>query len=88
MLLFSSQPICENVFIVAACNPHQGNSVIFQRDRKYMSKVWTLGMYNVHPLHPTMHYLKWDYGALNKEQEELYVQEKMKMISREVERYV
>ena len=45
-------------------------------------------MYNVHPLHPTMHYLKWDYGALNQEQEELYVLEKMNMISREVEGYV
>ena len=53
-----------------------------------MSKVWTRGTYYVHPLHPTMKYLKWDYGALGKDQELLYVQEKMNVISREVAGYV
>ena len=73
------------MFIVAACNPHRGNSIVL-KEREAISKVWTRGTYYVHPLHPTLLHLKWDYGALNEEQELLYVREKLSMISRDITR--
>ena len=42
---------------------------------------WLKGTYYVRKLHPTLEYLKWDYGSLNKQQEEEYVNAKMKMLS-------
>ena len=74
------QPIPENIFIVAACNPRRGNSVFaMERDRPYES--WMRSTYNVHCLHPTIRYLRWNYGALNSQQEEQYIKAKMKMTS-------
>jgi hypothetical protein len=80
---FQGDSVPENVFIVAACNPHRGNSIILE-ERKAISKVRTRTTYYVHPLHPTLLHLKWDYGALNEDQELLYVQQKMEMISKEI----
>ena len=74
------QPIPDNVFIVAACNPHRGHSMIaMEKDKPYES--WMRTSYNVHRLHPTIQYLMWNYGALNTEQEEQYIKAKMKMTS-------
>lgn len=71
----SIQPIPENVFIVAACNPHRGNSLASH-------KTWVRSTYYVRPLHPTLKCLMWDYGALNQHQERDYVNAKMKMINK------
>ena len=74
-----TQPVPDNIFIVAACNPHRGNSVV-HLERKQPSKSWVRGSYNVHRLHPTIRYLKWDYGALDSQQEEQYIKAKMAMM--------
>ena len=71
----SIKPIPENVFIVAACNPHRGNSLAsHEQDR------WLRGSYYVHPLHPTLQLIMWDYGSLDKIQERDYINAKMKML--------
>ena len=44
---------------------------------------WLKGTYYVRKLHPTLKYLKWDYGSLNQQQEKEYVNAKMKMLSRQ-----
>lgn len=59
---------------MAACNPHRGNSLASN------PKLWTRGTYYVKPLHPTLQFLKWDYGSLNESEEKDYIREKMKMV--------
>ena len=44
---------------------------------------WLKGTYYVRKLHPTLEYLKWDYGSLNQQQEKVYVNAKMKMLCQE-----
>ena len=73
------QPIPENVFIVAACNPHRGNSLV---SLKQNDKSWMRSTYYVRSLHPTLMFLKWDYGSLDENQERDYIQAKMKMINK------
>ena len=75
----SSQPIPDNVFIVAACNPHRGNSLVSHEN-------WLRGSYYVRPLHPTLKLLMWDYGALDAHQERDYINAKMEMINTDMEK--
>ena len=77
--LLSLQPIPKNVFIVAACNPHRGNSLASHRQKKKVG-----GAYYVRQLHPTLHFLMWDYGSLDKHQEREYINVKMKMHNRKM----
>lgn len=60
------------MFIVAACNPHHGNSMASH-------KRWFSGTYHVKPLHPTLKLLMWNYGALDESQEGDYIRAKMRM---------
>ena len=81
--LIDVQPVPENIFIVAACNPHCGNSMILHEKNHLTnrsSESWVRASYNVHRLHPTIRYLKWDYGALDWQQEEQYIKVKMAMM--------
>ena len=66
------------MFIIAACNPLRGDSTAVLRNVK---NVWHKPTYYVRELHPTIDYLKWDYGALNDIQEKEYVTEKMTNIT-------
>ncbi|XP_019857334.1 PREDICTED: uncharacterized protein LOC109585637 [Amphimedon queenslandica] len=68
------EAILDNVFIIAACNPLRGDSTIHLQNVK---NVWVKPSYYVRELHPTIDYLKWDYGALNKIQEKEYITAKM-----------
>ena len=72
----SLQPIPNNVFIVAACNPHRGNSLASH----CQVETWVRGTYYVRQLHPTLHFLKWDYGSLGEDQEREYINAKMNML--------
>ena len=72
---FLLQPIPENVFIVAACNPHRGNSLASHQ------QTWVRGSYYVRRLHPTLQFLMWDYGSLDEHQERDYINAKMKMLN-------
>ena len=73
------QPIPDNVFIVAACNPHRSNSLASHSSQK---ETWVRGSYYVRQLHPTLHFLMWDYGSLDENQERDYINAKMKMLNR------
>ena len=82
-----TQPVPDNIFIVAACNPHRGNSVILL-EKNRPAESWVRGSYNVHRLHPTIRYLKWDYGALGAQQEEQYIEAKMAMMGHDANKWV
>lgn len=67
------------MFIVAACNPHRGNSIV-----THAAETWVRGSYYVRPLHPTLEFLIWDYGSLNEYQERDYITAKLKMLHKEL----
>ena len=73
--LFPFQPIPENMFVVAACNPHRGNSLA-----SHVQDRWLRGSYYVRPLHPSLQLIMWDYGSLDSAQERDYINAKMKML--------
>lgn len=89
-----------NIFIIAACNPHRGDSLAINTSDK-SEKVSVLSgdistfvhqpdtvvssdSYYVRKLHPTLSLIKWDYGSLNKEEERDYVRAKFIMLQREL----
>ena len=76
--LLPLQPIPDNVFIVAACNPHRGNSLASHCQKT----TWVRGSYYVRQLHPTLRFLMWDYGSLDKNQERNYIIAKMNLLNR------
>ena len=80
LLLLYFQPLPTNIFLVAACNPHRGNSSVFHENKK--EETWIRGSYYVQKLHPTMRFVMWDYGSLNDEQELAYVRAKMVMANK------
>ena len=74
------QPLPDNVFLVAACNPQRSNSLIVHESKEeYKRETWVRGSYYVKKLHPTLRFLMWDYGSLDDEQESAYVVAKMVM---------
>lgn len=75
------QPIPDNVFIVAACNPHRSNSLASHISQK---ETWVRGSYYVRQLHPTLNFLMWDYGSLDENQERDYINAKMKLLNRQM----
>ena len=75
------QAIPDNVFIVAACNPHRGNSLAIHMDSK---EDWVRGSYYVRRLHSTLRFLMWDYGALDESQERDYINSKIKMLNQQM----
>ena len=80
----SLQPIPDNVFIVAACNPHRGNAHHGNSLLSHSGKeIWVRGTYYVRQLHPTLRFLMWDYGSMDTDQEREYINAKMEMLSKE-----
>ena len=69
------------MFIIAACNPLRGDSTAVLRN---MKNIWHKPSYYVRELHPTIDYLKWDYGALNDVQEYEYISAKMRILTEDV----
>lgn len=67
------------MFIVAACNPHRGNSLAMHI---IPEEKWIQGSYYVRRLHPTLQLLLWDYGSLSVSQERDYINSKVKMLIR------
>lgn len=64
------------MFIVASCNPYRGNSLASHKN------TWIRPTYYVRPLHPTLEFLKWDYGSLDENQERDYISAKLKMMNK------
>lgn len=58
----------------------RGDSTVLLRN---MKKVWLKPRYYVRELHPTIDYLKWDYGALNDAQETEYITAKINILTKE-----
>ena len=81
VIIFLLQPLPDNIFIVASCNPHRGDSLAVHIKS---AEMWLSPSYYVRQLHPTLEFLKWDYGSLDKSQEHKYIQAKMKMIEKEM----
>ena len=75
MCLLYFQPVPDNLFIVAACNPYRGSSLASHGDGD-----WIRGSYYVRPLPPSLQLIMWDYGSLSSEQEQQYIDAKMKML--------
>ena len=57
---------------------------MFVHEKGRKSETWVRGSYNVHRLHPTIKFLKWDYGFLDSQQEEDYIKTKMRMIGENI----
>ena len=93
------------MFIVAACNPHRGNSLASHSQKEatlitqsegdnphrhnslashIQKETWVRGSYYVRQLHPTLHFLMWDYGSLSEDQEREYINAKMRMCNRQM----
>ena len=79
LLSYTTQPIPTNIFIVGACNPHRGNSLSLLESNP---ELWARGTYYVRPLHPTLRYLVWDYGALDESEEREYVTAKLELVEK------
>ena len=80
MWVLDFQPLPANIFLIAACNPHRGNSLaVHENNKENISETWIRGTYYVQQLHPTMKFLMWDYGSLNDVQELAYIKAKMEM---------
>ena len=86
--VYPLQPIPKNIFIVAACNPHRGNSLAaltvanagrLRGINDNSDETWIMDSYFVQKLHPTLAHLMWDYGSLDESQERQYVLSKVKM---------
>ena len=87
------QPIPKNLFVVAACNPHRGNSLAaltvanaskcrIVNDNS--DETWIMDSYYVRKLHPTLAHLMWDYGSLGGDQEGQYVLAKVDMFTNQL----
>ena len=81
MKVFFIQAIPRNIFIIAACNPHRGDSLAIHAETSNDNESWLKGTYYVRKLHPTLRFLMWDYGSLNEHQEIEYVHAKMAMLN-------
>lgn len=68
----------ENVFVIAACNPHRGDSLAAMAQ----DGTWIRSNYYVRELHPTLEFLRWDYGALDEYQERDYINAKLRLIEK------
>ena len=65
---------------MAACNPHRGDSLAAMAQ----DETWIRSSYFVRELHPTLDFLKWDYGALDEYQERDYIHAKLRLIEQQM----
>jgi len=80
------------VFIIAACNPHRGNSLAaLSTDNKTgksrvgnSDETWIMDSYYVRQPHPTLEHLMWDYGSLGEDQERQYILAKVDLLSNQL----
>ena len=67
--------------MAAACNPHRGDSLATHAS----NPTWLSPEYTVQKLHPTLLFLKWDYGSLDEDQEQDYVKAKLETLGERIE---
>jgi hemicentin len=90
----SLQDILDNIFIIAACNPHRGDSLAMNVAPVQFSSgtcqsitpatIVASDSYYVRKLHSTLSLIKWDYGSLNAKEEEDYIRAKFIMLQKEL----
>uniref|UniRef100_A0A1X7UCD1 RING-type domain-containing protein n=1 Tax=Amphimedon queenslandica TaxID=400682 RepID=A0A1X7UCD1_AMPQE len=66
----NGRALAENIFIVAACNPHRGNSLAMLAKQ---NDSWFNASYYVQSLPHTLSILKWEYGQLEAKDENEYI---------------
>ena len=76
------QPLPQNIFIIAACNPHRANSIASRANsdpehQQNQNQRASQDSYYVRCLHPTLEIIKWDFGALDEYQENQYISAKL-----------
>ena len=80
------QAIPNNVFIVAACNPPREDNLAILDDQTSISasiqETMFRGSYCVQKLPPTLHFLIWDYKALDDTQEREYIRAKVSQLTK------
>lgn len=81
-VLFFFQSLPLNMFLIAACNPHRGNSVstINKPSDCGKNEKWFKADYLVRPLHPSFQHLIWDFGYLEDTEENAYIESKLKQL--------
>ncbi len=67
-----------NLLLIGACNPFREETITKQRQKHVFLPFKT--SYYVRKMHPSINLIKWDYGALDEEQEQDYIVEKMKLV--------
>ena len=71
------EQLSRNLIVIAACNPARRDINSGHDD---LGRDWALGHYQVHKLFDSMEHIKWQYGSLNKSQEEEFIQARLEMI--------
>ena len=70
------QELAENIFIVAACNPHRGNSLAMLAKQ---NDSWLNASYYVQSLPHTLNILKWEYGQMEEKNEKDYIRQMLSL---------
>ena len=73
----SGDPLEENIVIVAACNPVRKRTANRVSD---LAREWVSGHYQVRQLPPSLSIICWDFGALGREQEKEFIQQRILMM--------
>ena len=78
----NGEPLEENIVIVAACNPVRKSSLsqVAANRVSDLGREWVSGHYQVRQLPPSLSTICWDYGALKREQEKEFVQQRILMM--------
>lgn len=78
----NGEPLEENIVIVAACNPVRKSSLsqVAANRVSDLGREWVSGHYQVRPLPPSLSTICWDYGALKREQEKEFIQQRILMM--------
>lgn len=79
----------DNIVVVAACNPAGRRSLSSNTSRECdLGKHWASGHYQVRELPSTLSALKWQYGALNAEQEKEFILRRMEMMGSSIPKFI
>ena len=78
----NGDPLEENIVIVAACNPVRKSSLSQVTANRVtdLGREWVSGHYQVRQLPPSLSTICWDFGALKREQEKEFIQQRIRMM--------
>jgi hypothetical protein len=78
----NGEPLEENIVIIAACNPVRESSLSKEGAHRLndLGREWVSGHYQVRQLPSSLAMISWDYGALKREQEKEFIQQRILMM--------